>query len=117
MSGITASSKEKFWKSQKHPLKCTYCDRRVYRTLPPNNPFRATIDHIKPLSHGGTHARENLTVSCLECNVRLALRYRDCKPVAQVSDDYMELDASFLREAWVEIERLRAEVAAPKQGR
>lgn len=39
---------------------------------------RATVDHIKALSEGGTNQRENLTIACAACNRR---RAEELKPV------------------------------------
>jgi 5-methylcytosine-specific restriction endonuclease McrA len=33
-----------------------------------DDPRRATIDHILPLSKGGTDAPTNLRAACLQCN-------------------------------------------------
>jgi len=41
---------------------CTYCGSPATE----GNPL--TIDHIIPLTRGGTNARENLTVACYRCN-------------------------------------------------
>jgi 5-methylcytosine-specific restriction endonuclease McrA len=41
---------------------CSYCGSPGTE----KNPL--TIDHIIPLSQGGTNARENLTVACYRCN-------------------------------------------------
>jgi 5-methylcytosine-specific restriction endonuclease McrA len=41
---------------------CTYCGAPWTK----ENPL--TIDHIVPLTRGGTNARENLTVACYRCN-------------------------------------------------
>ena len=41
---------------------CTYCGSPGSE----DNPL--TIDHIIPLTRGGTNARENLTVACYRCN-------------------------------------------------
>jgi 5-methylcytosine-specific restriction endonuclease McrA len=43
---------------------CSYCGSPG---TPKTNPL--TIDHIIPLSRGGTNRRDNLTVACLRCNV------------------------------------------------
>lgn len=44
--------------------RCAYCDG----TISYSEPFH--IDHIMPLSKGGTNAESNLTLSCVACNVR-----------------------------------------------
>ena len=41
---------------------CQYCGRR------PKDGIKLVIDHIIPLSKGGTHNKRNLTTSCSECN-------------------------------------------------
>jgi len=41
---------------------CSYCGSPATR----GNDL--TIDHIVPLSRGGTNRRENLTVACFRCN-------------------------------------------------
>jgi 5-methylcytosine-specific restriction endonuclease McrA len=41
---------------------CTYCGS------PATKGNDLTIDHIVPLSRGGTNRRENLTVACFKCN-------------------------------------------------
>lgn len=44
---------------------CAYCGVRVTKK-------RATIDHVKPLSRGGTNARRNMVLACQPCNTRKA---------------------------------------------
>jgi hypothetical protein len=39
--------------------KCAYCGERF---------FPLTVDHIMPLSRGGTDSRSNLTAACWPCN-------------------------------------------------
>ena len=41
---------------------CTYCGSPATE----GNPL--TIDHVIPLTRGGTNQRENLTVACYRCN-------------------------------------------------
>jgi len=41
---------------------CTYCGSPATE----GNPL--TIDHVVPLTRGGTNQRENLTVACYRCN-------------------------------------------------
>ena len=43
---------------------CTYCGSPATR----GNDL--TIDHVVPLSRGGTNRRDNLTVACRRCNSR-----------------------------------------------
>jgi 5-methylcytosine-specific restriction endonuclease McrA len=41
---------------------CTYCLAKLKR-------WEATIDHMTPLSRGGTSEPWNLTLACVECNL------------------------------------------------
>ena len=41
---------------------CAYCHR------PFGPDLKATIDHITPLSKGGTHSLDNITLACMSCN-------------------------------------------------
>jgi len=45
----------------KQSIPCVFCS-----TLLSFND--ATIEHVIPLSKGGTHNHENLTISCFDCN-------------------------------------------------
>jgi HNH endonuclease len=47
---------------------CSYCHRPVSDDLPPNDPAKATIDHLQPLAKGGRREEANETVSCWACN-------------------------------------------------
>ena len=49
-------------------FRCAYCRVQTYIDLPRSHPLRATIDHIKPRSKGGTEDRENLCCCCFRCN-------------------------------------------------
>ena len=40
---------------------CYYCLNRV-------SVIRATLDHLVPISHGGSNHHGNLVMSCKECN-------------------------------------------------
>lgn len=58
--GGPISDEVRAWvKSLTDETPCTYC----------GDPF-GTLDHIVPVSAGGTNARENLTPACLPCNLR-----------------------------------------------
>lgn len=57
--------------------KCCYCNKTMCFKIIEGlkfNPDRATIEHVKPLSQGGTHTWDNTTLCCWECNVRRASR-------------------------------------------
>lgn len=42
--------------------KCFYCDKSLTKEL-------ATIDHLLPISRGGTHHIGNLVAACEDCNL------------------------------------------------
>jgi 5-methylcytosine-specific restriction endonuclease McrA len=44
---------------------CAYCSARLDRKS-------ATIDHVKPLSRGGTHSWDNVVTACRPCNHKKA---------------------------------------------
>lgn len=50
--------------------RCYLCDCEMTLFIGYGNaaPHAATIDHIVPLSHGGTWDRNNLAACCYECN-------------------------------------------------
>jgi hypothetical protein len=52
------------WSSDPH---CLYCGRRL-------RAYRATLDHVHPVSRGGTHHIGNLALSCAHCNLAKAER-------------------------------------------
>ena len=60
--------------------KCFYCDCRTYRQEQKLLPV-ATVDHVIPLSKGGTHSIKNLVVACSDCN-----QAKGCK----TKDEYMQ---------------------------
>ena len=56
-----------------HNGRCFYCDRLT--RLPQSGEtasgaLSATIDHIVPRCHGGTHYWNNLVLACFHCNNR-----------------------------------------------
>ena len=48
---------------------CVYCNKNEH------NVFYLTLDHVKPLSFGGTYDKENLVTCCRKCNWN-----KGCKP-------------------------------------
>lgn len=55
---------------------CHLCDRRINRRLRLPNWWAATIDHVIPLSKGGTHTWDNVRASHAYCNFKKS----DCLP-------------------------------------
>jgi len=49
---------------------CQICGKKVNPKLKYPDPMSASIDHIVPLSLGGTHERKNLQLAHWICNVR-----------------------------------------------
>lgn len=48
--------------------RCQYCKCKVRTDVEVPHPRRATLDHIMPISNGGTHTRANLQTACFNCN-------------------------------------------------
>ena len=57
-STLTAAAYDN-WVTQQEKI-CTYCAIRCTKTF--------HVDHIIPLSKGGEHALDNLTIACKKCN-------------------------------------------------
>lgn len=53
---------------------CGICDRPMDASLVWPDPFSKSIDHIMPLSLGGTHERHNLQWAHLRCNISKGAR-------------------------------------------
>lgn len=48
---------------------CGICGKPVDKFLPYPNPESASIDHIKPMSKGGDHTKDNIQLAHLKCNL------------------------------------------------
>ena len=48
--------------------RCAYCDAALTTQSPLDNWYRATLDHVVPLSRGGTNDPDNFVVACKPCN-------------------------------------------------
>lgn len=49
---------------------CGICDEPVDPTLAYPDPMSASLDHVTPLSLGGSHTRDNSRCAHLRCNIR-----------------------------------------------
>jgi 5-methylcytosine-specific restriction endonuclease McrA len=58
---VTASFLEHLFASQ---TSCAYCNRPFCPDLKP------TVDHVFPVSKGGTHTQDNIVLACQPCNRR-----------------------------------------------
>lgn len=50
---------------------CQICHRKIDMRLSWPNPFSASIDHIIPISKGGTHENKNVQSAHLKCNMQI----------------------------------------------
>lgn len=55
------SAKTRFEVFERDSFTCQYCGRKSPHV-------ELSIDHIKPLSKGGTNDKQNLITACLDCN-------------------------------------------------
>jgi 5-methylcytosine-specific restriction endonuclease McrA len=54
--------------------KCSYCGQEFAQK-------QLHIDHIEPLSKGGLHIAENLTLACQRCNLSKGASVTKCSPI------------------------------------
>ena len=50
---------------EKDSWRCHYCDKKTVRV---RGKLQATVDHIVPVSDGGSDDLENLVTACRSCN-------------------------------------------------
>ena len=48
---------------------CCYCSTLVDFNAGPYAPDRATVEHVVPVSRGGTHTFDNTAIACRACNI------------------------------------------------
>ena len=63
---ISEEQIEQLLKSQNYT--CAYCEQRLSLNSPPMDPECPTIDHVLPLSAGGSHTIGNVVLACRSCN-------------------------------------------------
>lgn len=56
---------------------CGICNKKVDKTIPYPNTLSASLDHIKPLSKGGTHTYNNVQLAHLGCNLKKNNHYKE----------------------------------------
>lgn len=54
------------WEAGNHS--CILCGQPIDDTLPPNHPMSRTLEHLTPISRGGTHDIDNLDFAHFRCN-------------------------------------------------
>lgn len=62
-----AVTRESVWKRQGG--RCAMCNRKTTMDID-STPRQATVDHIVPISKGGTHTQENTQLLCRDCNCK-----------------------------------------------
>ncbi|MEO1267675.1 MAG: HNH endonuclease [Myxococcota bacterium] len=55
--------------------KCIHCNRKMTLDLDGTPLSKATLEHIVPRTHGGTHGLHNLAVACSSCNGQKGRRH------------------------------------------
>lgn len=88
---MTVSKRTRYEVLRRDAHTCRYCKSTT-------NPL--TVDHVVPVSLGGTDKPDNLVAACSDCNAGKAASNPDAAVVAQVSDDALR---------WVSAMRYAAE--------
>lgn len=60
IDALTLFERDEWW--------CHLCDNKINRRLRLPNWWAATIDHVIPLSQGGTHTWDNVKAAHAKCN-------------------------------------------------
>lgn len=62
LAGVTNSLTDYQWQiiQERFDHRCAYCGRRV----------KLTMDHVTPISKGGSHTVQNVVPACISCNCR-----------------------------------------------
>jgi 5-methylcytosine-specific restriction endonuclease McrA len=61
---------------------CYLCDVKCDPNAPPRSRYKAEMEHVIPLSKGGTHTLDNLRCACYSCNAFKGIR----RSAAEVQD-------------------------------
>lgn len=60
---------------------CYLCGKRINFRLKHPNPLSASLDHVVPLSKGGTHTLDNAAMTHLTCNLKKHVKAADTEPM------------------------------------
>lgn len=63
--------KQRNYLERKQALRCYYCQCKLqpqYFTYNDKSRRKGSIDHMIPVSRGGTHDLDNLCLACVNCN-------------------------------------------------
>ena len=64
-----------------HGDDCYLCGERINFKLKWPHPKSPSLDHVVPLSAGGTHTLDNVAMTCLSCNVKKQARPTASTPI------------------------------------
>jgi hypothetical protein len=80
VDGITTECIKVAYIYDRDAWRCGVCGKRVDKALTYPHPMSASLDHIVPLAHSGTHTKANTQLAHLICNVRKSDRL-DVQPL------------------------------------
>lgn len=66
---------------------CQLCKLPIDRTVSPQHPMAATIDHMMPVSWGGSHTHRNVWTTHRSCNSEKSDRWADFPDIGRVMRD------------------------------
>jgi ribosomal protein L37AE/L43A len=90
---------------------CRYCRKKMKMLLNldvvhgTSSPI--TIDHVIPLSLGGTHSKKNLVTSCRKCNHEKASKLiKPIEPTKKLRKKKMRSEAELLGNEWAMMKKI-----------
>lgn len=69
LKGAAADTIYPLYIYQRDAWRCGLCHKQVSKRLAYPHPFSASLDHIIPLSDGGSHTASNVQLAHLQCNI------------------------------------------------
>lgn len=110
MSGPSRELKREIW--QRDRWRCAYCRCRCRTDVEADAPDRATVDHVRPVRHGGSHRAENLVTACFACNQEKGCYWPGIPPRPRPAT-LAEAFPDWLKEAFFGVELQRDDPGAP----